>query len=311
MIDYAFADGTALVTGAAGGIGEALAHGLAARGSHLVLLDRSEDRLAAVAAAVRRQHPTLRVDTVVADLGDHEATIALGRRLASEHPELTLVINNAGVALAGSFTDLTLEEFDWLMEINFRAVLTLTHALVPVLLQHPGSHLVNVSSVFGIIAPPEQTAYVTSKFAVRGLTESLRAELLGRVGVTCVHPGGIATRIAVDARVSEGADRAEIEARAVDDLASAADPGLHRRREHPERRTPSPTSGADRPDRPTPRPPRPSRARLARPDARHGAEGGPSAREAPVDAVTMNGPEDSVVDAPGADRRLLRDIEKG
>jgi short-subunit dehydrogenase len=211
MIDYAFADGTALVTGAAGGIGEALAHGLAARGSHLVLLDRAEDRLAAVAAAVRRQHPTLRVDTVVADLGDHEATIALGRRLASEHPELTLVINNAGVALAGSFTDLTLEEFDWLMEINFRAVLTLTHALVPVLLRHPGSHLVNVSSVFGIIAPPEQTAYVTSKFAVRGLTESLRAELFGRVGVTCVHPGGIATRIAVDARVSDGADRAEIE----------------------------------------------------------------------------------------------------
>ena len=211
MIDFEFADGTALVTGAASGIGEALAHGLAARGSHLVLLDRSEDRLAAVAAAVRRQHPALRVDTVIADLGDHEATIALGRRLASEHPELTLVINNAGVALAGSFTDLTLEEFDWLMEINFRAVLTLTHALVPVLLQHPGSHLVNLSSVFGLIAPPEQTAYVTSKFAVRGLTESLRAELLGRVGVTCVHPGGIATRIAVDARVSEGADRAEIE----------------------------------------------------------------------------------------------------
>jgi short-subunit dehydrogenase len=211
MIDYVFADGTALVTGAASGIGEALAHGLAARGSHLVLLDRAEDRLSAVAETVRRQHPSLRVDTVIADLGDHEATITLGRRLASEHPELTLVINNAGVALAGSFTDLTLEEFDWLMEINFRAVLTLTHALVPVLLKHPGSHLVNLSSVFGLIAPPEQTAYVTSKFAVRGLTESLRAELLGRVGVTCVHPGGIATRIAIDARVSEGADRAEIE----------------------------------------------------------------------------------------------------
>ncbi len=211
MIDYAFAEGTALVTGAAGGIGEALAHGLAARGSDLVLLDRSADRLAAVAEEVRRQHPSLRVDTVVADLGDHDATVELGRRLAHEHPELTLVINNAGVALAGSFTDLTLEEFDWLMEINFRAVLTLTHALVPVLLRHPGSHLVNVSSVFGLIAPPTQTAYVTSKFAVRGLTESLRAELLGRVGVTCVHPGGIATRIAVDARISEGADRAEIE----------------------------------------------------------------------------------------------------
>jgi short-subunit dehydrogenase len=211
MIDYQFADGTALVTGAASGIGEALAHALALRRSHLVLLDRSADRLSAVAADVRRRHPSLRVDTVVADLGDHQATIELGRQLAHEHPELTLVINNAGVALAGSFTELTLEEFDWLMEINFGAVLTLTHALVPVLLQNPGSHLVNVSSVFGLVAPPGQTAYVTSKFAIRGLTESLRAELLGRVGVTCVHPGGIDTRIAVDARVSEGADPAEIE----------------------------------------------------------------------------------------------------
>jgi short-subunit dehydrogenase len=211
MIDYRFADGTALVTGAASGIGEALAYALAERGSHLILLDRAADRLAAVAADVGRRHPAVRVETVVADLADHVATVALGARLAREHPELTLVINNAGVALAGSFTELSLDEFDWLMEINFRAVLTLTHALVPVLLQHPGSHLVNVSSVFGLIAPPTQSAYVTSKFAVRGLTESLRAELLGRVGVTCVHPGGIATRIAVDARVSAGADAAEID----------------------------------------------------------------------------------------------------
>jgi short-subunit dehydrogenase len=211
MIDYRFADGTALVTGAASGIGEALAYALAERGSHLILLDRAADRLAAVAAGVGRRHPAVRVETVVADLADHVATVALGARLAREHPELTLVINNAGVALAGSFTELSLDEFDWLMEINFRAVLTLTHALVPVLLQHPGSHLVNVSSVFGLIAPPTQSAYVTSKFAVRGLTESLRAELLGRVGVTCVHPGGIATRIAVDARVSAGADAAEID----------------------------------------------------------------------------------------------------
>lgn len=210
MIDYRFADGTALVTGAAGGIGEALAYGLADRGSHLVLLDRATDRLAAVAADLRHRHPSVRVETVVADLSDHEATLALGARLAREHPELTLVINNAGVALAGSFTELALDEFEWLMEINFRAVLTLTHALVPVLLTHPGSALVNVSSVFGLIAPPSQTAYVTSKFAVRGLTESLRAELLGRVGVTCVHPGGIATRIAVDARIGEGADAGEV-----------------------------------------------------------------------------------------------------
>ncbi|MDN5762127.1 MAG: SDR family oxidoreductase [Microlunatus sp.] len=211
MINYQFADGTALVTGAASGIGEALAYALAERGSHLVLVDRNDQRLSAVAAGIRHRCPAIVVHTVTADLGDHEATVYLAQRLAREHPELTLVINNAGVALAGSFTELSLEEFEWLMEINFRAVVTVTHALVPVLLRHPGSHLVNVSSVFGLIAPPGQTAYATSKFAVRGLTESLRAELLGRVGVTCVHPGGIATRIAVDARVSDGADRTEIE----------------------------------------------------------------------------------------------------
>lgn len=211
MINYQFADGTALITGAASGIGEALAYALAQRGSHVVLVDRNHDRLTAVSAGIRERNPRIAVHTVTADLGDHQATIELGQRLAREHPEITLVINNAGVALAGYFTDLSLEDFDWLMEINFRAVVTVTHALLPVLLQHPGSHLVNVSSVFGLIAPPGQTAYATSKFAVRGLTESLRAELLGRVGVTCVHPGGIATRIAIDARVSEGADRAEIE----------------------------------------------------------------------------------------------------
>src|SRR4051794_21841634 len=201
MQPYAFAGGTAAVTGAASGIGEALAHALAARGSDLVLLDRDAERLEGVAGAIRARHPGRKVSSVVVDLADDEATHEVGARLAAEHPEITLLVNNAGVALGGRFDQVTLEEFDWVLAINFRAVVRLTHALLPVLKAHPGSHLVNVSSIFGIFAPPGQAAYAASKFAVRGFSESVRHELAqDGVGVTVVHPGGIRTRIAETAR---------------------------------------------------------------------------------------------------------------
>lgn len=204
MNRYRFADGTAVVTGAASGIGEALAAGLARRGSHLVLLDRDAERLHRVADAVRAGHPTLQVATVVVDLADRETTDRAGAELAEHHPETTLMINNAGVALGGDFDQLTLDEFNWLIDINFRAVVTLTHHLLPVLRRHPGAHLANVSSVFGLVAPAGQSAYAASKFAVRGFTEVLRHELAGEVGVTCVHPGGISTRIASTAKMGAG-----------------------------------------------------------------------------------------------------------
>lgn len=210
MQRYRFVGGTAIVTGAASGIGAALAHGLAARGSGLVLLDRDAGRLDEVAGAIRRQWPVLSVATELVDLSDREATARAGQRLAAGHPQTTMLINNAGVALEGRFEQLTLEEFDWLLDINFRAVVTLTHHLLPVLRSHPGAHLVNLSSVFGIIAPAGQSAYSASKFAVRGFTEVLRHELAGSgIGVTCVHPGGIATRIATSARIGSGVPEAE------------------------------------------------------------------------------------------------------
>jgi short-subunit dehydrogenase len=213
MRPYVFAGGTAVVTGAASGIGEALAHALAARGSSLVLLDRDAPRLDAVAAAVRGRSPGPAVDTVVVDLEDDAATRAAGARLAAEHPGTTLLVNNAGVALGGRFDQVTLEEFDWLFAINFRAVVRLTHALLPVLTSHPGSHLVTLSSVFGLVGPPGQVAYAASKFAVRGFSQALRAELVADgVGVTTVHPGGIRTRIAENARSGAGTDPAEVAA---------------------------------------------------------------------------------------------------
>ncbi len=208
MNRFDFTRGTAIVTGAASGIGEQLAHVLARRGSALALVDRDADRLELVAKEVWSASGRP-VTCYVTDLADDTATHALGRKLAAEHPDTTLLINNAGVALGGTFEQVSEEEFDWLLAINLRAVITLTRALLPVLRANPGSHLVNVSSLFGLIAQAGQVAYATSKFAVRGFTEALRDELAGDVGVTVVHPGGIRTRIAETARVAARATAAE------------------------------------------------------------------------------------------------------
>ena len=208
MDRFDFTRGTAIVTGAASGIGEQLARALARRGSALALVDRDAERLERVAQAVRPVSGRP-LTCYVTDLADDAATHALGGKLAAAHPDARLLINNAGVALGGTFEQVSEEEFDWLLAINLRAVITLTRALLPVLRANPGSHLVNVSSLFGLIAPPGQVAYATSKFAVRGFTEALRAELAGEVGVTVVHPGGIRTRIAETARVAAAASAAE------------------------------------------------------------------------------------------------------
>ena len=211
MKRYAFDGGTAVVTGAASGIGAALAAGLAARGSHLVLLDRDADGLAAVAARVRSG--SVHVAEHVADLADPAAAVAAGEQLAAEHPGTTLLVNNAGIALAGRFDQVDAAQFDAVMAVNFHAVVTLTRALLPVLTAHPGSHLVALSSVFGLVGPPGQTAYCASKFAVRGFLESLRGELApAGVGVTCVHPGGVKTNIARNALVGPRLPRAQWEA---------------------------------------------------------------------------------------------------
>ena len=212
MRRYIFGDGTAVVTGAASGIGEALAQGLAQRGSHLVLLDRDAKRLSDVAAAIQGANPGLDVETHVVDLADREATTHVAHAVLRQHPQIRLLVNNAGVALAGRFDQVTLEEFDWVIDINFRATVRLTHILLPALKAEPCSHLVNVSSLFGLIAPAGQTAYAASKFAVRGFTEALRQELADNsIGVTSVHPGGIRTRIAESARVGSGASGQEAE----------------------------------------------------------------------------------------------------
>lgn len=211
MQPYRFAGNTAVLTGAASGIGEQLAYGLAERGSNLVLVDRDAAGLEAVAGKIRGAHPDLTVETHVVDLTDRAATTALAERVAAGHPRLGLLVNNAGVALGGRFRQLTLDEFEWVMDINFRAPVTLTHHLLPALTATPGGHLVNVSSLYGLIGPAGQSAYSSSKFAIRGFSEVLRHELVETgTGVTQVHPGGIRTNVASSARIGSGVDPAEI-----------------------------------------------------------------------------------------------------
>jgi len=213
MRHFHFPGGTAVVTGAASAIGEELAYGLARRGADLVLLDRDAQRLDGVAAALRQRHPEVAVDTYLVDLADAAATRQVGEAVRRAHPRIRLLVNNAGVALGGRFDQVTLDEFEWVVDVNFRAPVVLSHVLLPALTAEPGSHLVTVSSVFGLIAPAGQTAYAASKFAVRGFTEALRHELVDcGVGVTSVHPGGVRTRIAESARPGSGVSAAEMEA---------------------------------------------------------------------------------------------------
>ena len=212
LAPYRFAGRTAVLTGAAGGIGEQLAYALAARVSPLVLAARDATRLAPVAERIRCERRGLRVETIVADLADRSAVEGVATRVLADHPTIGLLVNNAGIALGGRFDQVTVAEFETVMNINFRAPMLLTHALLPALTAEPGGHLVNVSSLFGLIAPAGQSAYAASKFALRGLSQVLQAELADNgVGVTTVHPGGVRTRIAESALVGSGVPADEIE----------------------------------------------------------------------------------------------------
>lgn len=205
-------DAVAVVTGAASGIGRATALELARRGTHLALADRNAEGLAAAADAARRAG--VRVSTHHLDVTDAAAVAALPEAVLREHGKVTILLNVAGVSLMGRLEELSLEEFRWLVEINFLAVVGLTKAFLPVLLRQPQAQIANVSSLYGIIAPAEQTAYVSAKFAVRGFSESLRHELEGTgVGVTVIHPGGFKTGISTGSRIAAAIDGPESRAR--------------------------------------------------------------------------------------------------
>ena len=202
-------DRVAIVTGAASGIGRAVAISLAQRGCHVALVDRDAAGLGETASLLSSG---VRVSRHALDVADGAAIAALPASVQAEHGGVDLLVNNAGVAIGGTFEQVSAEDFDWLFSINFHAVVRLTRAFLPLLKASDDARLVNVSSLFGLIAPPGQAAYCASKFAVRGFSECLRHELAETsVGVTVVHPGGVATAIARNARPPAGVDAAEAE----------------------------------------------------------------------------------------------------
>ena len=205
-----FAGRTAVITGAASGIGEALAEGLAHRGCNLALADIDEDGLHRVKARLNRQG--LRTTATTLDVADENAIAHFVTFVEREHSGAHLLFNNAGVALGGEFERISSEDFDWLMSINFWGVVRMTRAFLPILKRSDRAHIVNISSIFGVIAPYGQTAYSASKFAVRGFSDALRHELAdSSIGVTTVHPGGVATKIADSARAPADVSAQEVE----------------------------------------------------------------------------------------------------
>lgn len=165
MRPFALPGKTCLITGAAGGIGEALARRLAAGGCQLALVDRDADGLRRVAEAARALGCTA-ASTHVVDLGDGSDRTELAAEVLQRHGRVDLLINNAGVALGGELHQVDLDDFDRIMEINFRAVVTTTKAFLPHLRSNPGAHVVNLSSLFGLMAPSGQVAYTASKYPV-------------------------------------------------------------------------------------------------------------------------------------------------
>jgi NAD(P)-dependent dehydrogenase (short-subunit alcohol dehydrogenase family) len=193
-----------VITGAGSGIGRGLALELARRGARLALSDIHAETVAETVAQCASLG--VQAEPYVLDVASREAVFGHAAEVRDRFGAVNLVINNAGVALAKDVIDTPIEDYEWIMGINFWGVLYGSKAFLPALIESGDGHVVNISSVFGIFSVPGQSGYNAAKFAVRGFTEALRQEMLVAghpVGVSCVHPGGIRTNIARDARTDE------------------------------------------------------------------------------------------------------------
>jgi len=199
-----FQNKVAAITGAGSGIGRALAINLASQGCALALSDVNLKGLAETAKLAEAKG--VKVSQTQVDVASKEAIYAWAETSAKEHGKINLIFNNAGVALGAAVDGMKFEDFRWIMDINFWGVVHGTQAFLPHLKASGDGHIINISSLFGLVAVPSQSAYNASKFAVRGFTEALRQELdieAGCVSSTCVHPGGIKTNIARAARFDD------------------------------------------------------------------------------------------------------------
>ena len=192
------------VTGAGSGIGRAVATELARRGAEVALCDVDDSGLAETAERIRSTGT--RVSTQRVDVADRQAVEEWADKVAADHGKVNLIVNNAGVALGANVETMSYEDLEWLMGVNFWGVVYGTKAFLPHLRVAGEGHIVNVSSVFGMMGIPSQSAYNAAKFAVRGFTEALRIELDadgGNVSCTTIHPGGIKTNIARNGRFDD------------------------------------------------------------------------------------------------------------
>jgi len=197
----------AAVTGAGSGIGQALAINLAQAGCHLALSDVDESGLAETIALLESY--TVNITYQKLDVSKKKDVFKWADKVVDDHGKVNLIFNNAGVALSGTVEALSIEDYEWIMGINFWGVIYGTKAFLPYLEQSGEGHVVNISSVFGLTSQPFMSGYNASKFAVRGFTESLRQDLEitgSNVTTTCIHPGGIKTNIAKSSRMNESVE---------------------------------------------------------------------------------------------------------
>jgi short-subunit dehydrogenase len=198
----------AVITGAGSGIGRELALNLAARGGVLALSDKDEVGLLETAERCTARHAR-EVRTDKLDVSDRDAMRSYAASVRAEQGRVNVVVNNAGVALHGDFEETSYEDFEWLMGVNFWGVVQGTKEFLPHLIESGDGHLVNISSLFGLMGMPGEAAYNAAKFGVRGFTEAVRMEMLVArhpVKVSCVHPGGVKTAIARSARTTASQD---------------------------------------------------------------------------------------------------------
>ena len=200
-----FKDKICVITGAASGIGAACAKAMAAQGAVIIGCDLRMDMLKEVAEEIKAAGG--KMDTHQLDVADRDAVYALAAKVEKKYGAADLVLNNAGVAHGAEVADMTMDNFQWVMDINFWGVVHGSQAFLPQMMKQNSGHIANVSSIFGLVGVPTQSAYNAAKFGVLGFSEALRHEMRDSgVNVTTIHPGGINTNIVRHARFQQGPD---------------------------------------------------------------------------------------------------------